>query len=205
MGIGARAADPAWSESGGGRRVGERDGAGSAELATEVFALVYKQMRALTACRSRDLDDLVQIAAERALRALDSFEGRADLSTWTYRICYRTLLTHQRSHGRWLRRFILDNETVEAADESLGADESLEQHERARRLRAALASLSPKHRAVVVLHDLEGLSVVEIAEVVSAKHNTVRSRLRDGRRALSRALADDPYFGEEACRSGGDE
>ncbi len=55
-------------------------------------------MRALAGPR-QDLDDLVQAAAERALKALERFEGRSALSPFTYGIVYRTLLDHQ----RWYR------------------------------------------------------------------------------------------------------
>ena len=76
----------------------------------------------------------------------------------------------------------------------------LEQLERSARLRKAIDELSPKRRTVVVMHDLEGLSVEAIAGVVKANPLTVRSRLRDGRKDLAKILAKDPYFGDEACR-----
>ena len=69
-------------------------------------------------------------------------------------------------------------------------------------MRESVERLSPKRRAVVVLHDLEGIGVDEIAVIVDANVLTVRSRLRDGRRDLCRLLASDPYFGDEACRRG---
>ena len=58
-------------------------------------------MRSLTG-QVADLDDLAQAAAERILRALPSFRGESELRTWTYRICYRTLLDQQRWYRRWL-------------------------------------------------------------------------------------------------------
>ena len=165
-----------------------------------VFPLVYRQMAALHGRRGPDLDDLVQAAVEQVLLALPSFAGRSRFSTWTYGICYRTLLKHQRWYRRWLRRFALTQEG-ELPDAPLPrlVDDDHEAKERARRLRAAVEALSPKRRAVVVLHDLEELSVEEIAAVVEANPLTVRSRLRDGRRDLARLLADDPFFGDRAC------
>ena len=176
-----------------------REAAASADDAEAVFALVYRHMRALAATRGADLDDLVQVASEQALKSLPSFEGRAELSTWIYRVCYLTLLKHDRSLRRWLRRFLFttDGELPEVAIADPAADEALAAGERAKRLRVALATLSPKRRAVVVLHDLERVPADEIAAIVGAKIGTVRSRLRDGRKDLARALRDDPYFGEE--------
>jgi RNA polymerase sigma-70 factor (ECF subfamily) len=165
----------------------------------EVFPLVYRQMRSLVGNRS-DFDDLVQIAAEQVLRSFSSFEGRSKLSTWTYRICYLTVLRHERWYRRWLRRFALA-ERGDVESQSPALDEpTLEEFERAGRLRRAVERLSPKRRTVIVLHDLEGHSVEEIAGIVATKLLTVRSRLRDGRRDLARILCADPYFGDEACR-----
>jgi RNA polymerase sigma-70 factor (ECF subfamily) len=166
----------------------------------EVFELVYRQMRSLAGNRP-DFDDLVQIAAEQVLRSLASFEGRSKLSTWTYRICYLTVLRHERWYRRWLRRFTLTERGDLESHATAHEEPTLEEVERAARLRQAVDRLSPKRRTVVVLHDLESQSVEDIARIVTAKPLTVRSRLRDGRRDLARILAADPYFGDQACRT----
>jgi RNA polymerase sigma-70 factor (ECF subfamily) len=170
------------------------------QLRDEVFGLVYSQMRSL-AGRAPDLDDLVQAAAEQALRALPAFEGRSTLATWTFRVCYHTLLNERRWYKRWLRRFTLtsDGTLPDPEDVRPGASEALELLERAAHLRAALERVSPKRRAVVILHDLEGLPLGEVVEIVGANVLTVRSRLRDGRRRLFAELANDPYFGDSAA------
>jgi RNA polymerase sigma-70 factor (ECF subfamily) len=151
---------------------------------------------------SSDYEDLVQSAAEHALRDLPGFEGRSSLSTWVFRVCYTTLLGERRWYRRWLRRFTLaeSSEPSDAPDASaVNAAESLLQRERQQRLTQAVERLTPKLRAVVTLHDLQGMSVEAIAEIVDANVLTVRSRLRDGRRDLSRRLAKDAYFGDAAC------
>ncbi len=174
----------------------------TARFRSEIFELVYRQMHAL-AGRSRDLDDLVQMAAEQVLRSLARFEERCAPATWTYRICYHTLLKQRRWYHRFSQRFIYEKDAsaFETADRSAatGAD-SFERRERASRLRKALECISPKRRAVVIMHDLEELEIEEIAVIVDANVHTVRSRLRDGRRMLAQALHQDPYFGDEACR-----
>lgn len=182
----------------GGRDAGVRP---PADLRDEVFHLVYRQMHAL-AGRSQDLNDLAQTAAEQVLRSLSSFEGRSAPSTWTYRICYHTLLKRRRFYQRWLRRFAYAEDVgservlVETAPDG---GQLFERRERIRRLRAALDRVSPKRRAVVILHDLEEVEIVEIAAIVGAKETTVRSRLRDGRKQLAEELQGDPYFGTDAC------
>src|SRR5262249_28297312 len=106
--------------------------------AAEIFALVYRQMRTLVGGRA-EFDDLVQIAAEQVLRALPPFEGRSKISPWTYRICYLTLLKHERWYRRWLRRFALTEPgELSETEGSLAPDDFvLEQLERSARLRKA--------------------------------------------------------------------
>jgi RNA polymerase sigma-70 factor (ECF subfamily) len=164
-----------------------------------LYDLVYRQMFALTGRHHHDLEDLVQTAALEVLRSYSSFEGRCALSTWTYRICYRTLIRQHRWYKKWLDRFTWSPDGVlpDAVDSMADAAEQIEHFERCERLRRAVASLSPKRRAVVVLRDLEGLSIAEVAEIVDAREHTVRSRLRDARKDLLRALKDDPYFGDD--------
>ncbi|MFO0763224.1 MAG: RNA polymerase sigma factor [Byssovorax sp.] len=164
-----------------------------------VFPLVYRMMHAL-AGPSRDLDDLVQTANEQVLRALPSFEGRARFSTWVYRICYLTMLKESRWHRRWLRRFTLtaDGELPEQIEIESSA-EALLRRERERRLRAAIDRLSPKRRAALVMRELQGMEIDEIAAIVGVNALTVRSRVRDARKELAALLAADPYFGDEAC------
>jgi RNA polymerase sigma-70 factor (ECF subfamily) len=142
-----------------------------------------------------DLDDLVQLAAEQVFVSLPSFGQRSDLMTWVYTICYRVLLRNRRFYQRFRLRFSLEDEAELqlARDESTSA--ALENWERARRLHAALARLSDKYRAVVVLHDLEELPVRDIARIVEAGELTVRSRLRDGRKQLKKFLDEDTADG----------
>jgi len=171
----------------------------------QIFPLVYRQMRSLAG--HRDVDELAQVAMEQVLRSLPSFRGKSHLATWTFRICYRTICKHDRWYRRWLRRFAL-TETGELPEPACEAclDEAVERRERLARLQVAMERLSAKRRIVLVLHDIEDLSVDAIAEIVGAGPATVRSRLRDARHALARELASDPYFGDEACartRGGG--
>src|SRR5216683_2857244 len=74
------------------------------DLPADVLTLLYRQMRILAGPRT-DLDDLVQAAAVRLIRALPRFERRSSLSTFAYGVAYRTLLGHDRWFRRWHRRF----------------------------------------------------------------------------------------------------
>jgi RNA polymerase sigma-70 factor, ECF subfamily len=167
------------------------------ESPDELLALLYRQVRALAGPR-QDLDDLVQAAAERVLKALERFEGRASVATFTYGIVYRTLIDQQRWYRRFQRRFSLDSR--EEPDELAfprSSETDLRELERARRLYAALDELPNEKRATLILHDLEGLDVAEVAVISGANEHTVRSRLRDAHKKLAEILRKDPLFDPE--------
>ncbi len=167
------------------------------ESPDELLALLYRQMRALAGPR-QDLDDLVQAAAERALKALERFEGRSSLSTFTYGIVYRTLLDQQRWYRRFQQRFSLDSrEEPDALTFPRSSETDLRELQRARRLYAALDELPSEKRAALILHDLEGLDVADVAAISGANERTVRSRLRDAHKKLAEILRKDPLFDPE--------
>ena len=60
----------------------------------------------------------------------------------------------------------------------------------ARRVRAAIQDLTPDHRAVILLRELEGLSYAEISQVLECPKGTVMSRLHYARRQLQRRLRE---------------
>jgi len=167
------------------------------ESPDELLALLYRQMRALAGPR-QDLDDLVQAAAERAIKALERFEGRSSLSTFTYGIVYRTLIDQQRWYRRFQRRFSLDpREEAEELAFPRSSETDLRELTRARRLYAALDQLPNEKRAALILHDLEGLDVKDVAAISGANELTVRSRLRDAHKKLAELLRQDPLFDPE--------
>lgn len=153
----------------------------------DLFGLVDRCMRILVSREDGDFEDLVQAAATEVWRARESFQGKSELSGWVYGVCYRVLLNHRRFWRRFRVRFDIGVLTEPASDVPQSF-ELLDERQRAERLRELLGRLSDKHRAVVVLHDLEGFDVADIAGIVGANELTVRSRLRDGRRRLRRLL-----------------
>jgi RNA polymerase sigma-70 factor, ECF subfamily len=158
----------------------------------ELFELVYRRMRAL-ARGGADLDDLVQLAAEQVFRSLPSFDGRSELETWVFGVCYRVLMSQRRWYWRFRQRFTSDSVTIESCEDdgAASAHELLEAEQRLTLLRRALDRMSDKYRIVLVLYYLEGIDSAEIARVVSCKELTVRSRLRDGRKQLLKLLGRD--------------
>jgi RNA polymerase sigma-70 factor (ECF subfamily) len=157
----------------------------------QLYEAVHARMRSLAGPGAADLDDLIQVAAEQTFKSIERYDGGCALTTWVYAVCYRVLLNHRRWYRRWKVRFSYLGADDDAPTEAPTPPELLEARARTRHLHRALSRMSDKYRAVVVLHDLEELEVSEIASIVSCGELTVRSRLRDGRKQLSRLLHDD--------------
>ncbi|MBM4016941.1 MAG: sigma-70 family RNA polymerase sigma factor [Planctomycetes bacterium] len=136
-----------------------------------------------------DAEDLVQETFAGAFRGLAAFEGRASVKTWLTRILVRQAAGRRRSEGR--RRAALAR--LEAASQ---ADLGQESSDRATDARVdvadAMRSLSPEHREVIALRELQGLSYDEIAEVLGVPRGTVESRLFRARRRMQELLKE--YF-----------
>lgn len=112
-------------------------------------------------------------------------------------------MNHWRSLRRYLRRFVLAFEDVPEPEAGREGDPMLfVERQRAARLHDHLERLSPDHRMVVVLADLEDLPASRIADILDCPEPTVRSRLKRGRADLAKRLARDPMFAEDA-RGGG--
>jgi RNA polymerase sigma-70 factor (ECF subfamily) len=174
---------------------------GAAPAWPELVSLVRAQVRSLVG-PTRDLEDLTQATLEQVVRSLDRFEGRSELSTFTYRIASHVVMNHWRSLKRYFRRFVLGiDEVAEPAHLGDGDATSIIERQRAARLHHHLDRLSPEHRVVVVLADLEEMPASRIAEILDCPEPTVRSRLKRARADLVKRLSRDPLFSEEAARA----
>lgn len=156
-----------------------------------VFRLVYSIVR-----NEHDARDVCQEVWIAAWRAIGSFRGDAKLTTWLHPIATRRAIDHLRGRKRWVARFLpfISSDGMEApgADASPDPREAAEATERTERFERAIASLPPKHRAVLALREIEGLSYEEIAETMKLRPGTVMSRLHNARRLLARKIGDAP-------------
>jgi len=157
---------------------------------------------ALCLCRSRaDGDDLFQEALLRALTKLDALRDEAAFRPWLYRI----VITVHRNRCRrsfWRRLLPLgDAEPGDARSSPAGAldyrttDWSPDAAGATERARAALAVLPAVQREAIVLFEIEGWQVDEIAALHGVSPSAVKSRLARGRARLrahyDRLLAAD--------------
>jgi RNA polymerase sigma-70 factor (ECF subfamily) len=138
-----------------------------------------------------DAADVVQDAFLNAYQSLNSFKGDSEFFTWLYRIAFNAAISLRRKRKAVLSFDGSPDTKAEPADASEFArpGSALERLEEDAQLMAALARLSPEHRAVLVLKDLEGQRYEDIAAVLDVPIGTVRSRLHRARLEL-RGLLD---------------
>ena len=131
---------------------------------------------------------------------LATFRGDAKFSTWVHPIAVRRAIDSLRKRQKWLHRFLPflaeRDEGVQAAPEPVATDgdprEASDRTERTARFESALAALPEKHRSVLVLREVEGLSYDEIAQTINCRPGTVMFRLFNARRLLAQRLENLP-------------
>jgi len=143
-----------------------------------------------------DALDATQEALLAIARKIHTFDGRARFTTWCYRVATNAALDEARRRARRPAPVdvVPEPRSGGPAIDDLVADQL--------DVDAALAQLSPDHRAAVALRDLVGLDYAEIGEVLGIPPGTVRSRIARGRAALADQLT---MRDTEGNQSGGSE
>jgi RNA polymerase sigma-70 factor (ECF subfamily) len=136
-------------------------------------------------------EDLVQTTVVRALARSAGFRGESSLATWLHRILHNLAVDGaRRSHEEPTEDLA---ETVDAMwredDYTVDAAAVVARAETRSDLREALSHLPTIYRAVVVLHDAEGMTVREIAEIQQVTLAAAKQRLRRARMMLVSQLA----------------
>ncbi|MEO0794424.1 MAG: sigma-70 family RNA polymerase sigma factor [Verrucomicrobiota bacterium] len=166
------------------------------QLVSKYRERLYSVVYNLTSNRE-DANDLTQEAFIRAFRSIRNFKGKSSFFTWLYRIAVNTTITHLKRNRK--RRFFsfeqIDEEGPSSTKlETLASRAKTEKptymRELQEKLNDALQKLSVKHRTVVVLYEIEGLSHQEIAEITKTSEGTVRSRLHYAKHQLRETLKD---------------
>jgi RNA polymerase sigma-70 factor, ECF subfamily len=143
---------------------------------------------ALRLVRDRDAAiDLTQEVFYRAIRGLPRFRGASSYRTWLYRIT----LNEARRPRRWVSVVGLES-LSRRADPRAATDAAAFADLDARRLHALIARLPQRHREAIVLHYLQGLDVKEVAALLDAPENTVKTWLFRGRARLREQWGERP-------------
>ena len=139
-----------------------------------------------------DAADVVQESFLSAYQSLASFKGDSQFFTWLYRIAVNAAISHKRRQRGGMK-------TIKTSDSSPGVEPldqtasnqpgfSMESAEEEQRLHDALQRMSPEHRAVLVMKDMEEMKYEDMAEVLGVPIGTVRSRLHRARLELKEML-----------------
>jgi len=140
-------------------------------------------------------EDLLQETLVRISKGLDTFEARSSVKTWAFKIATHTAIDHVR---RTRRDPVLveidDDSTVAELGNSSGAGQRLVIDEMNTCLREEIDRLPGDYRAAILLHDLEGLTAAETAEIVGCTLATAKVRIHRARARLRKALLSDCSF-----------
>jgi RNA polymerase sigma-70 factor, ECF subfamily len=157
-----------------------------------VYSLAYRLVG-----NPEDAQDMAQEAFLRVYRALPAFKWESAFSTWLFRIVTNVCFDEiARRKNRPMPLTDLHNGDDDAPPlkEQVSSDTvegTWEQREQRRMLQAAIASLPPTFRVVVVLYDIQGMSYQEIAQTLRLSLGTVKSRLNRARILLRTRLVED--------------
>lgn len=163
--------------------------AGDDQALSQLVALyhdsVYRYGRSV--CRDVDLDDAVQDAFVSLTRFRAEFRGQAGIGTWlftTVRNACRQLLRPVARRRRLLGDQVEMDALDDVSDDVLGPEELAVRAELVSTVHVALEGLSPEHRQILILRDIEGVSGPDTARELGLTIEAAKSRLLRARAAL---------------------
>jgi RNA polymerase sigma-70 factor (ECF subfamily) len=146
-----------------------------------------------------DACDVAQEAFVRVHTHLRRFRGQCSFKTWFYKIVLNLSRNKYRSKRRRgeFGRISMDNpdgdnpgNPLEIADMTFSVAREIRRKEIQMSVQQALKRLPPRHREIVVLRHMEGLSYAEIGGLLGCAEGTIKSRLHRARTAIRKLLAD---------------
>ena len=161
---------------------------------TRIFGMIYNMVR-----NEQDAWDLAQDSFVKAWKSIGRFRGQSSFYTWIYRIVMNVTID-------WLRKKqvkgagaefddTIQLKEIDPASKTVPKPDSLpyermEQREIRVQIDNAIAQLSPEHRAVILMKEIEGMQYHEIAEALDCSIGTVMSRLFYARKKLQGLLKE---------------
>ena len=153
--------------------------------------------------RHADVEDIVQQATLKALTHLDQFRCEASFKTWLIRIGLNEARQWRRNSAscRFVSLDVAALPQLPIVDERHSPLAECQRSEAAVRLRAALARLPEKYRMIILLRDLEYLSLAEVAQRLRLTVAAVKTRQMRARRKMAKFLGQPglPYQRRRAC------
>ena len=157
------------------------------------FNLVYRLLG--------DYDEASEVAQEvflSAYKAIQSFRGDANFSTWLYRIAFNHASTRRRSMNLSQQRYTPLENTEIPNDAPVDPADAIEQKEIQQEVQRALNQLDERDAALILLRDLQDVPYEEVAAMLDIPIGTVKSRLHRARQALKARLSSYFYASRKA-------
>ena len=157
-----------------------------------LYGLVYN----MTA-NHEDANDLLQDVFAKAFRSISGFRGKSSFYTWIHSIAVNMTINFLKKRGRRFQMSLddvdlniqNDKEFIELTASSSPVREA-DLGELQQKLNEAMLKLSPEHRAVVTMFDIQGMPHAEISKILGVSEGTVRSRLFYAHRQLQAYLEE---------------
>ena len=130
-----------------------------------------------------DSEDVVQEMFIGAFERIGQFEGRSSVKTWLTRILVNQVARHQRREHRRRSMALPPDAILDPSAVTNVADTRMD-------VPTMLETLSPEHRHVIVLREIEGMNYQEIADTLNIPRGTVESRLFRAREALRKTFTE---------------
>ncbi|HVF90588.1 MAG TPA: RNA polymerase sigma factor [Blastocatellia bacterium] len=141
-----------------------------------------------------DARDAAQECFLRVYRYLKTFKRGEDFTGWLYRITINVCRDHARKRGKDRQFVSYEQGQEENGLASLSSRENVEEgailSQERRIIELAIATLTKKERAALVLRDLEGLSTEEVSQILGSSQGTVRSQISSARNKIKRFRDD---------------
>ncbi len=156
------------------------------------FAFVFRNAKRL-GVGDASIDDVVQEVFLVVHRRLHDYDGRVPINGWIFGILSHVVRGHRRTLRRKYRPMVQSELDAEATRDVISSAVEplriIEQREAARLLLGLLDSLDDDKRELLVLSELEQLTVPEIAEAMGTNVNTVYSRVKAAKKAFAEVYA----------------
>jgi RNA polymerase sigma-70 factor, ECF subfamily len=157
---------------------------------TRVQACLYRVLGS-----NRDMDDLLQEAFIQVFQSLRNWRAEASLATWIDRVSVRVAYRYLSQRGRRIVTDVLEGDEGGPEIEGPGATRQLAR-DGVKRLYEVLDELGTASRLAFTLHEIDGRSVAETAELVGSSVTATKLRIWRARKRIEQAAAEDPILRE---------
>ena len=163
------------------------------------YAQILRYVRSVVR-NADEAEDLTQETFLRAYRARDSLRDPDAMLPWLYSVATHVCLDRLRQRTRQARaRSDVDPEAVSPPDPAPSAGLAVDQKDMSTCVEAYVSELSDSYRAVLLMHDVKGLTAREIAALLGDSTGSVKIRLHRARKQLQSALEAGCDFSHDEC------